>query len=160
MKSPIYFYGFDIVSRYQNYSKYFLVDFPDSKVHEANMGPIWGRQDPDGPYVGPMNFAIWVTISHKVSGAHFELYMPMQWGLISFVLETAILYTKITLMRIVTKYSTFYHFWAFLTSSYPLLKNFQWTVWYEFYLFCQSCKMSVIDWVFNIYFYDTGYWTG
>ena len=32
----------------------------DSKVHEANMGPIWGRQDPDGPHVGPMNFAIWV----------------------------------------------------------------------------------------------------
>ena len=22
------------------------------------MGPIWGRQDPGGPYVGPMNFAI------------------------------------------------------------------------------------------------------
>ena len=31
---------------------------PDSKVHEANMGPIWGRQDPGGPHVGPMNFAI------------------------------------------------------------------------------------------------------
>ena len=34
---------------------------PDSKVHEANMGPIWGRQDPGGPQVGPMNFAIWVV---------------------------------------------------------------------------------------------------
>ena len=32
---------------------------PDSKVHEANMGPIWGRQDPGGPHFGPMNFAIW-----------------------------------------------------------------------------------------------------
>ena len=32
---------------------------PDSKVHGANMGPFWGRQDPDGPHVGPMNFAIW-----------------------------------------------------------------------------------------------------
>ena len=29
---------------------------PDSKVHGANMGPIWGRQDPGGPHVGPMNF--------------------------------------------------------------------------------------------------------
>ena len=29
----------------------------DSKVHGANMGPIWGRQDPGGPLVGPMNFA-------------------------------------------------------------------------------------------------------
>ena len=36
---------------------------PDSKVHGANMGPIWGRQDPGGHHVGPMNFAIWeVTI--------------------------------------------------------------------------------------------------
>ena len=31
---------------------------PDSKVHGANMGPIWGRQDPGGPHVGPMNIAI------------------------------------------------------------------------------------------------------
>ena len=34
-------------------------NIPDSKVHGANMGPIWGRQDPGGPHVGPMNFAIW-----------------------------------------------------------------------------------------------------
>ena len=26
------------------------------------MGPIWGRQDPGGPHVGPMNFAIWVNM--------------------------------------------------------------------------------------------------
>ena len=32
---------------------------PDSKVHGVIVGPIWGRQDPDGPHVGPMNFAIW-----------------------------------------------------------------------------------------------------
>ena len=32
---------------------------PDSKVHGASMGPIWGRQDPGGPHVGPMNFALW-----------------------------------------------------------------------------------------------------
>ena len=24
------------------------------------MGPIWGRQDPGGPHVGPMNLAVWV----------------------------------------------------------------------------------------------------
>ena len=30
---------------------------PDSKVHGANMGPTWGRQDPGGPHVGPMNLA-------------------------------------------------------------------------------------------------------
>ena len=36
------------------------INYPDSKVHGANMGPIWGRQDPGWPHVGSMNFAIWV----------------------------------------------------------------------------------------------------
>ena len=35
--------------------------YPDNKVHVANMGPIWDRQDPGGPHVGPMNFVIWVN---------------------------------------------------------------------------------------------------
>ena len=39
----------------------YIESYPDSKVHGANMGPIWGRQDPGGPHVGPMNFAIWVV---------------------------------------------------------------------------------------------------
>ena len=34
--------------------------YPDNKVQGANMGPTWGRQDPGGPHVGPMNIAIWV----------------------------------------------------------------------------------------------------
>ena len=32
---------------------------PDSKFYGANVGPIWGRQDPGGPQVGPMNLVIW-----------------------------------------------------------------------------------------------------
>ena len=36
--------------------------YPESKVHGAIMGPIWGRQDPGVPHVGPMNFAIWVIL--------------------------------------------------------------------------------------------------
>ena len=35
-----------------------LLGYPDSKVHGANMGSIWGRQDPGGPHVGPTNFVI------------------------------------------------------------------------------------------------------
>ena len=31
----------------------------DSKVYGANTGSTWVRQDPGGPHVGPMNFAIW-----------------------------------------------------------------------------------------------------
>ena len=37
-----------------------LIKSLDNKVRRANMGSIWGRQDPGGPKVGPMNFAIWV----------------------------------------------------------------------------------------------------
>ena len=35
---------------------------PDSKVHEANMGPTWVLSALDGPHVGPMNLAIRVLI--------------------------------------------------------------------------------------------------
>ena len=38
--------------------------YHDSKVHGAYMGPIWGRQDPGGPHVGPINFTIWVTLGY------------------------------------------------------------------------------------------------
>ena len=41
--------------------------YPDSKVHGANMGPTWDRQDPDGPHVGPMNLAIWAVAIVPVS---------------------------------------------------------------------------------------------
>ena len=45
--------------------KTFRLCHSDSKVHGANMGPIWGRQDPDGPHVGPMDFAIWAITHHS-----------------------------------------------------------------------------------------------
>ena len=41
--------------------------YPDSKVHGADMGPIWGRQDPGGPHVCPMNFPIWVSIAEDTT---------------------------------------------------------------------------------------------
>ena len=43
-------------------------DYPDNKIHGANMGPIWGRQGPGGPDVGPMNFAIWVYYDGMTGG--------------------------------------------------------------------------------------------
>ena len=47
--------------------------FPDSKAYGANMGPIWGRQDPGGPHIGPMNFAIWVEYLTEVSNLRMEM---------------------------------------------------------------------------------------
>ena len=41
---------------------------PDSKVHDANMGPTWVLSSPGGPHVGPMNLAIWACIlKQKIS---------------------------------------------------------------------------------------------
>ena len=53
------------------------VNNPDSKVHGANMGPIWGRQDPDGPHVGPMKNAIWELVTHLVPSDYLN-----QWWLV------------------------------------------------------------------------------
>ena len=39
-----------------------------------HMGPIWGLQDPGGPHVGPMYFAIWLFI-HETNISHSEFYV-------------------------------------------------------------------------------------
>ena len=45
----------------------YKINYLDNKVHGANMGPTWGRQDPGGSHVGPMNFAIWVPFKIIIS---------------------------------------------------------------------------------------------
>ena len=40
-------------------------NYPDSKIHGANMGPTWVLSAPDGPHVGPMNLAIWVGLPNQ-----------------------------------------------------------------------------------------------
>ena len=50
---------------------------PNSKVHGANMGPIWGRQDPGGPHVGLMNFAFTfslITLHTKHAAKYMCVY--------------------------------------------------------------------------------------
>ena len=56
------------------------------------MGPIWGRQDPDEPYIGPMNFAIWEAITNhsrmmfRVCKSHdfFEEAISLKYSLNTF----------------------------------------------------------------------------
>ena len=50
------------VALYKGLDKDRDTHYPDSKVHEANIGPIWGRQGPGGPHVGPMNLAFRVVL--------------------------------------------------------------------------------------------------
>ena len=45
------------------------------------MGPIWGQQDPGGPHVGPMNFAIWVYLQSVEYAKSLCHYCPFaSWG--------------------------------------------------------------------------------
>ena len=57
---------------------------PDIKVHGANMGVIWGRQDPCGPHVGPVNFAM--RVAAHVHKAHF-LYAKSTSNSMSFLIS-------------------------------------------------------------------------
>ena len=52
---------------------YSLYDYPDNKEYGANMGHIWGRQDPGGPHVGPMDFAILVVMYMAVNEIDIQL---------------------------------------------------------------------------------------
>ena len=56
-----------------------LWSIPDSKIHGANMGPIWGRQDPGGPHVGPMNFAIWDQQNSRQFAKDIFQWMKVFW---------------------------------------------------------------------------------
>ena len=54
------------------FSKVSLVinDFPDCKVHGANMGPTWVLSAPCGPHIDPINLAIRVWL--WCVGCHFS----------------------------------------------------------------------------------------
>ena len=55
---------------------------PDSKVHGANMGPTWVLSAPDGPHVGPTNFAIrddFFAISRSGPCSHSNNILCIHW---------------------------------------------------------------------------------
>ena len=45
--------------------------YPDSNAHGANMGPTWVLSAPDGPHVGPTNFAIRVCYVSAYTSVQF-----------------------------------------------------------------------------------------
>ena len=54
------------------------------------MGPIWGRQGPDGPHVGPMNVVIWVICRWSVkfvsvSGEDVKLIRQVKQSIVKLV---------------------------------------------------------------------------
>ena len=63
----VYVFMLVLIPLFSNNHKY----APNSNFHGANMGPIWGRQDPGGPHVVLMNLAIWGTVAVKPNIEHF-----------------------------------------------------------------------------------------
>ena len=58
-----------------------LHDNLSSKVRGANTGSNWGRQNPGGPHVGPMNFAIWNLRCHqREQSCHHCNSILTHWG--------------------------------------------------------------------------------
>ena len=56
-------------------------DYPDNKVHGANMGPTWVLSAPDGPHVGPIHIAIRVfTMLYELDA----LFLKCIWSRYTF----------------------------------------------------------------------------
>ena len=66
IRLPLSSFADSYVSRPQVFPQDIRSSYPGSKVHRANMGRIWGQQDPGGPHVDPMNFVIWVYIKQEL----------------------------------------------------------------------------------------------
>ena len=108
--------------------------YPDSKVHGANMGSIWGRQDPGGSHVGPMNFAIWACM-------HVYVYSYKS--------------NRFVCKLILWKDHTFIHHTASSNNKLKIAQNlvmhFQWddiiwfvTLWYHKQRDNERCKIYII----------------
>ena len=50
------------------------------------MGPIWGRQDPGGPYVGPMNYSIFFFQNSPKASNQKTIVCPNERAAITVVL--------------------------------------------------------------------------
>ena len=62
-----------VSSKSDLFSLSLFCDIPDSKVHGANMGSIWGQQAPGGPHVGPMNFLFGIVTVHSQYVAFLQI---------------------------------------------------------------------------------------
>ena len=78
---------------------------PASEVHGTNMGPIWGRQEPGGPHVGPMNLAIW-NGNMLVLGIYSPPYdVALMWRCMSIIASQSIGRLFNSSLRLTTKKS-------------------------------------------------------
>ena len=75
--------------------------YPDSKVHGAKMGPIWGRHDPGGPMLTP-----WTLLSELLSPALIDNHQQYKQQLQESIIIICIFITisRIACPQIVSSY--------------------------------------------------------
>ena len=76
----------------------------NSKVHGSIMGPIWGRQDPGGPHVGSMNFAIWVVL------------FPQQWAAQTTCISSHVMTNNFLVYSKISQILPLYKTWGIITN--------------------------------------------
>ena len=112
-------------------------NIPDGKVHGANMGPTWGRKDPDWPHVGHTKIAIWIFlyfIHHLVfTFLKFVYHLVVIYLYIIFLFGFLLLNITVTLSsnaqiaitEIIIVVPTLYHCWHCRLSMMTKLASWQ-----------------------------------
>ena len=130
-------------------------EFPDSKVHGAHMGPIWGGQDPGGPHVGPMYFVTWETLDYMTTyqGCSFRwvfrVTCPIDVHLVaSKHWSPAIIFSRYVTWPPLTQFA---EYTLFATKSWPNMNYPQLDYWGHI---CSiSTNPMIIDWSILYFLY-------
>ena len=74
----------------------FGYNYPDSKVHGTNMGPIWGRQDPGGPMLArePCYLGTWALQLDFMMSVMKLTQFPRYWSFVRGISHRWIPFTK------------------------------------------------------------------
>ena len=107
----------------------------DSKVHGANMGPIWGRQNSGGLHVGPMDFVIWAYLQlfrNDMNGISWQPLSFIQhyliWSRASWTLEAYMSFHHQLLSQPTVEHSPMIEISAPRTGTHV---SYRWQIHYE-----------------------------
>ena len=105
---------------------------PDNKFHGANMGLIWVQQDPGGPHVGPMNFAI---------SEAMDLMILLKCIILGNYTNAIICFRTLIYINLLMKYSFSIYIKCVDGNCRSLLHcvvlDFKWIVWMTKYPICK-----------------------
>ena len=89
------------------------------------MGPIWGRQDPGRPHVGPVNFAIWVVIDQTDQINETDIQIIPEYNYANTMKRDVNYYDGcfVLLSLYFSVYYTHGRYWAFFIGMFKFLSD-------------------------------------